>query len=38
MLADHYQDGASSAKGLLVQLNPTKYSDLPVVEKQDLKG
>jgi hypothetical protein len=38
MLADHYQDGASSAKGLLVALNPDKYRDLPVVEKQDLKG
>jgi uncharacterized coiled-coil protein SlyX len=38
MLADHYQDGPSSAKGLLVQLNDQKYKNLPVVEKQDLKG
>lgn len=36
MLADHYADGPQSAKGLLVQLNPPKYENLKVQEKQDL--
>jgi hypothetical protein len=36
MLADHYADGPASAKGLLVQLNPPKYENLKVQEKQDL--
>lgn len=34
ILADHYQDGPQSAKGLLVQLNSPKYTPLQVVEKQ----
>jgi hypothetical protein len=37
ILADHYQDGPASAKGLLVQLDPTKFGPLVVVEKQDSK-
>jgi hypothetical protein len=37
ILADHYQDGPNSCKGLLVQLNNQKYKNLPVVEKQDLR-
>lgn len=33
ILADHYQDGPQSAKGLLVQLDPNKFGSLAVVEK-----
>jgi hypothetical protein len=36
ILSDHYADGANSAKGVLVQLNPPKYENLKVQEKQDL--
>jgi hypothetical protein len=36
VLSDHYADGPASAKGLLVQLNPPKYENLKVQEKQDL--
>lgn len=32
LLSNHYQDGPNSAKGLLIQLNNTKYTDLVVVE------
>jgi hypothetical protein len=34
ILANHYQDGPQSAKGLLVQLDPNKYGTLAVVEMQ----
>lgn len=34
ILANHYQDGSQSAKGLLVQLDPNKYGNLAVVEMQ----
>jgi uncharacterized coiled-coil protein SlyX len=36
VLANHYQDGPNSAKGLLVQLNDQKYKSLPVQEKANL--
>lgn len=36
LLSDHYQDGAQSAKGQLVALNPAKYESLPVQEKENL--
>lgn len=35
LLANNYQQGSASAKGLLVQLDPTKYRDLGVIEKLD---
>ena len=34
VLADHYQDGPDSAKGVLVQLDPDSYESLVVVEKE----
>lgn len=36
VLANNYQQGAMSAKGLLVQLDPTKYANLTVVEKTNV--
>jgi hypothetical protein len=36
ILANRYQDGPASAKGILVQLNPDKYKSLPVQEKANL--
>lgn len=35
LLSDKYDDGAESAKAMLVALNPDAYTDLAVVEKQN---